>query len=80
MSGSANELIGLKLMISRTELPNSDLSRNLYVDGAMKRFAHELMNDDQCEQGFLQLIVIERFWTHGDTFFSLGDSSITRSN
>jgi len=38
------------------------------------------MNDDQCQQGFLELIIIERFWTHGDTFFSLGDSSITRSN
>ena len=80
MSGVANESIGLELMISRTELPNSDLSGNRCLNGVMKRFTDELMNDDQCEQGFLQLIVIERFWTHGDTFFSLGDSSITRSN
>ena len=50
------------------------------VYGAMKYITHELMNDDQCDRGFLQLIVIEHFRTHGDTFFSLGDTSIARSN
>ena len=80
MSGGANESIGFELMISRTELPNSDLSRNRHLNGAMKRYTHKLMNDDHCNRGFLQLIVIEHFWSHGETFFSLGDTSIARSN